>query len=60
MFPARAESADQRQAREQTNLDGCYGRIGISALAAALRFRSKAKSGKAKSGIDRPAVAPTD
>ncbi len=44
MFAAHAESADQRPSREQTDLDGRYGRIGISALAAALRYRSEAKS----------------
>ena len=37
--------------RERLDLDRRYGEIGISAVAAALRFRSEAK---------KPAYAPTD
>jgi hypothetical protein len=45
-----SESSEETQS-SPVDLDGCYGRIGISAVAAALRYQSDAKN---------PAYAPRD
>jgi hypothetical protein len=53
MLLATAGGADQRSTREQINLDHRYGRIGISAVAAALRYQGARKnSAHASPGAD--------
>ena len=42
--PAQEPNQPQPQRRGETNLDGRYGEIGISAVAAALRFAGSAKN----------------
>ncbi|MBI4274000.1 MAG: hypothetical protein HY659_04805 [Rhizobiales bacterium] len=45
MLAPKAQSAEKKGlSREQVSLDRRYGRIGISALVAALRYRSEAKN----------------
>ena len=38
------KSADSSRDKQQTNLDGRYGKIGISAVVAAIRFQSELRT----------------
>jgi hypothetical protein len=53
-----SERASPDQRRERSELDARYGKIGISAVAAALRYRSDAKNPVYAPAV--PANAPTE
>ena len=55
MTKKNAAKAKQNAGRAEPNLDSRYGEIGISAVAAALQYKSKVKS-----SADAPAVRQTD
>lgn len=44
MNSVKSAAATQESVREYTNLDGLYGKIGISAVVAAVRYQSEPRN----------------